>query len=44
VRAALTSGELLFCAHHGREAMPRLKELAARIDDFSADLSDLSLD
>jgi hypothetical protein len=44
VRARLVSGELLFCAHHGREAMPRLVELAAQIDDFSADLSEITLD
>ena len=36
VRVVLTSGgELLFCAHHGREHAPRLREVAAEIHDES---------
>ncbi|MFP5336302.1 MAG: hypothetical protein ACLGIV_13420 [Actinomycetes bacterium] len=36
VRVLLTSGgELLFCAHHGREHAPRLREVAAEIQDES---------
>ncbi|WP_370892195.1 hypothetical protein [Janibacter sp. GXQ6167] len=39
VRARLhAGGELLFCAHHGREHLPRLKDLA-EIDDQSERLS-----
>ena len=33
-------GELLFCAHHGREYTPRLKELDAHIVDEAARLDD----
>ena len=41
VRVRLNSGgELLFCAHHGREHAPRLKEVAAEIQDESARLSE----
>ena len=40
VRVSLTSGgELLFCAHHGREHAPRLREVAAEIHDESDRLS-----
>lgn len=36
VRVLLASGgELLFCAHHGREHAPRLREVAAEIQDES---------
>ena len=36
VRARLTSGRvLLFCAHHGRESIPGLRKLEARIHDES---------
>jgi hypothetical protein len=36
VRVRLSSGgELLFCAHHGREHTPRLQEAAADIHDES---------
>lgn len=36
VRARLTSGgELLFCAHHGREHLPKLQDLALEIIDES---------
>ena len=43
VRARLSSGgELLFCAHHGREHAPRLKEQAAEIHDESARLEGTS--
>ncbi len=34
VRARLhNGGELLFCAHHGREHLPRLREHAEIIDE-----------
>ncbi len=34
VRASLTSGgELLFCAHHGREHLPKLQGLSTDIQD-----------
>jgi hypothetical protein len=34
VRASLSSGgELLFCAHHGREHLPKLQNLATSIQD-----------
>ena len=34
VRACLTSGgELLFCAHHGREYLPKLHDLTNNIQD-----------
>ena len=34
VRAFLTSGgELLFCAHHGREHLPKLQNLTTNIQD-----------
>jgi len=34
VRASLTSGgELLFCAHHGREHLPKLHDLTTSIQD-----------
>ena len=40
VRARLhAGGELLFCAHHGREHIPALKDLA-EIDDDSARLDE----
>ena len=40
VRVRLSSGgELLFCAHHGREHAPRLKEQSAEIHDESARLA-----
>ena len=32
-RAVLTTGELMFCAHHGREYADRLATVAVRIDD-----------
>jgi hypothetical protein len=36
VRARLANGgELLFCAHHGREHLPKLREHAAEIHDES---------
>lgn len=34
-----TGGELLFCAHHGREHAPRLREVAAEIHDESSRLA-----
>ncbi len=41
VRATLlTGGELLFCAHHGKEYAEKLKTVAARIQDESAKLVD----
>jgi hypothetical protein len=34
VRACLSSGgELLFCAHHGREHLPKLQDLTTNIQD-----------
>ena len=36
VRAVLTAGELLFCAHHGREHASRLAEVAIRVQDGTA--------
>lgn len=34
IHVALKSGgELLFCAHHGREHLPKLQDLAASIVD-----------
>jgi len=34
VRARLSSGgELLFCAHHGREHLPKLQHLSSNIQD-----------
>jgi hypothetical protein len=39
VRAHLTSGgELLFCAHHGREHADRLREVTTRIHDETSKL------
>jgi 4-hydroxyphenylpyruvate dioxygenase-like putative hemolysin len=38
VRALLANGELLFCAHHARQAGPSLRAQALQVDDFSADL------
>ena len=37
-RAVLTNGELLFCAHHGREHAPRLAEVAVELQDGTAGL------
>ena len=34
-RAVLTTGELLFCAHHGREYGDKLATAAVRIEDRS---------
>ncbi len=34
-RAVLTAGELLFCAHHGREHADKLRLVAAEIHDES---------
>ena len=28
-----SGGELLFCAHHGREHLPKLQDLASNIQD-----------
>lgn len=35
-RAVLTNGELLFCAHHGREYSARLAEVALEVQDGTA--------
>ena len=35
-RAVLTAGELLFCAHHGREHAKRLAEVALSVQDGTA--------
>ncbi len=41
VRVTLPAGsELLFCAHHGREYAPKLRELDARIADESERLDE----
>ncbi|MEO7263141.1 MAG: hypothetical protein ABI047_18100 [Jatrophihabitantaceae bacterium] len=41
VRVTLPAGsELLFCAHHGREYAPKLRELDAAIMDESERLDD----
>jgi hypothetical protein len=41
VRVTLPAGsELLFCAHHGREYAPKLRELDAEIMDESERLDD----
>ncbi len=43
-RARLSSGsELLFCAHHGREHLPKLRGLAVQIDDETDRLHDPSV-
>lgn len=39
VRVVLASGELLFCAHHGRRYEQKLRELAAEFDDQSDQLT-----
>jgi hypothetical protein len=42
VRVTLPAGsELLFCAHHGREYAPKLRELDAQILDESERLDDV---
>ena len=38
LRAVLTTGELLFCAHHGREYGDRLAAAAVRIEDRSGEI------
>ena len=41
MRVRLTAGgELLFCAHHGREHLPKLRDLAIEIQDESDRLQD----
>lgn len=35
-RAVLVKGELLFCAHHGREHAARLAEVAVELQDGTA--------
>ena len=35
-RALLTAGELLFCAHHGREHAARLGQVALEVQDGTA--------
>ena len=43
VRARLTTGgELLFCAHHGREHLPKLQHLTAEIQDETGRLHETS--
>ena len=39
LRAVLTTGELLFCAHHGREYGDRLAAAALRIEDGSGEIN-----
>ena len=38
-RAVLATGELLFCAHHGRKFEPELKKIAAEIQDETEKLT-----
>ncbi len=35
-RAVLIAGDLLFCAHHGREYSAKLSETAVLVEDHSA--------
>ena len=35
-RAVLSSGDLLFCAHHGRKHAERLAEVAVEVQDGTA--------
>ncbi|HIT74207.1 MAG TPA: hypothetical protein IAA98_01305 [Candidatus Avipropionibacterium avicola] len=35
VRVTMPSGELLFCAHHGKEHQDKLKQVALKIQDES---------
>ena len=37
-RAVLTTGELLFCAHHGRQYGDQLAAAAVRIEDRTGEL------
>ena len=44
VRARLiTGGELLFCAHHGREHLPKLQDLSTTIEDETDRLTPTSV-
>jgi hypothetical protein len=36
-----SGGELTFCLHHAREYEPRLREMAANIEDHSESLADM---
>lgn len=36
VRAVLVTGDLLFCAHHGRELGPALDKVALLVEDGTA--------
>lgn len=38
VRAVLSAGELLFCAHHGREYGEKLSQGALLVEDTSSSL------
>ncbi len=38
VRAVLSAGELLFCAHHGREYGEKLAQRALLVEDTSSSL------
>ncbi len=38
-RAVLINGELLFCAHHGREYGEKLAASAVRIEDRSGEIN-----
>lgn len=40
IRATLAGGELLFCAHHGKEYADKLAAVATRIDDQTSKLSE----
>ena len=39
-RAVLTNGELLFCAHHGREYGDKLTTAAVRVEERSGEIND----
>ena len=39
VRALLTSGDLMFCAHHGRSYGPALEQVALLVEDGSGALN-----
>ena len=40
VRVTLTSGELLFCAHHAHDVLPAVRETAIEIHDETGRLID----
>lgn len=38
VRVTLKTGQLMFCAHHARKAIPKISDLAVSIEDQTASL------